>query len=283
MKAKTRIFAVLEAPLPGDRGARVLQMSITVLILLNVVAVAAGTVHGVVAGHHRLLWRFEVFSVVVFTIEYVLRMWSCTGEARFRGPIAGRVRFALTPMALVDLAAILPFYLPSVMPLDLRFVRALRLFRLVRIFKLGKYSESLNVLGQVVRAKKEELLVSLAGVLTVLVVASGLIFYIEHKAQPQAFSSIPASLWWTMATLSTVGYGDMYPITSAGKLVAGVIQLLGIAACALPAGIFASGFVEHMQQRRTKPVCPHCGRAIELDVKANPPKPLPNEREWETH
>jgi voltage-gated potassium channel len=181
-------------------------------------------------------------------------------------PLLGRLRYMATPLALVDLAAVLPFYLPMLIPLDLRFVRMLRLFRIVWLFKLGRYSDSLQLLGKVLKSKKEELTVAVFAVITMLVFASFIMYFVEGEANPGMFSSVPAAMWWAAATLSTVGYGDVVPITALGKVVSGFIELLGIGLFALPAGILASGFNEEMRKRRAgkeKRVCPHCGKPIE--------------------
>ncbi|MCI0486018.1 MAG: ion transporter, partial [Blastocatellia bacterium] len=191
-------------------------------------------------------------------------LWSCTTDKSFERPIAGRIRFALTPLALIDLVAILPFYLPMIFALDLRFVRILRLFRVLRLFKMARYSESLKTLGNVLKLKKEELVVSLLVLSILLVFASSLIYYAENESQPEVFSSIPAAMWWGIATLTTVGYGDIYPVTPAGKILGAIIAVLGIGMFALPAGVLASGFAEEIQKRRReKNLCPHCGNDID--------------------
>jgi voltage-gated potassium channel len=160
--------------------------------------------------------------------------------------------------------AILPFYLPMIITLDLRFIRAVRLFRLVRIFKMGRYSESLRLLENVFKEKKEALLITIFMVFILLVIASSLMYFVENEAQPEVFSSILKAMWWGVATLTTVGYGDIYPVTLIGKILGGAIAILGIGMFALPAGILGSGFVEQIQRTRSKSrVCPHCGKDID--------------------
>ena len=169
-----------------------------------------------------------------------------------------------TVSKIFDLIAILPFYLPMIMLIDLRFVRVLRLFRLLRVFKLGRYSESLRTLANVLKRKKEELFITIFVVMILLIIASSLMYFIENEAQPEIFSSIPSAMWWGVATLTTVGYGDAYPVTPVGKLLGAVIALLGIGMFALPTGILGSGFVEEMQRKREKrKICPNCGKEIE--------------------
>ena len=233
------------------------------MISLNVIAVVLETVESISSQYVSIFRAFEIFSVVIFTIEYLLRIWTCTNDERYQRPISGRVRFALTPLVIVDLLAILPFYLPMCIALDLRFIRAIRLFRIFRMFKMGRYSESLRTLGRVAKSKKEDLLITVFLVGFLLIVASSLMYFVEKDAQPEAFSSIPATMWWGMATLTTVGYGDIYPVTIAGKILGAVISVLGIGMFALPTGILASGFSEEIQQRRRKPQsCPHCGKDV---------------------
>lgn len=262
-KVKNRIFGILEIASAGDLPSRIFDVFIMTLISLNVVAVILETVKSLSSRFMFFFRAFEVFSVAVFTIEYLLRLWTCTIDRRFNHPIIGRIRFAVTPLALVDLMAILPFYLPMIIPFDLRFIRALRLFRLFRLFKMGRYSESLKTLGNVLRAKKEELLITIFAVLILLVIASSLMYFVEREAQPQAFSTIPAAMWWGVATLTTVGYGDVYPITGIGKFLGAIIAILGIGIFALPTGILASGLVEVIQKRQVKRrICPHCGKDI---------------------
>ena len=259
---KRRVFKIIERPTADDLPSRVFAVFIMTLIVFNVVAVMLETVEGVRAWLARFFAVFEDFSVVVFTAEYALRLWSCGSDPRYRGA-RGRLRYALTPLALVDLLAILPFYL-EFLPVDLRFVRALRLFRLLRIFKLARYSASLRTLDDVLRARKEELLVTLFIVVLLLVFASSAMYYAENEAQPDKFSSIPSSMWWGVATLTTVGYGDVYPVTPLGRLLGAVIAVLGVGLFALPTGILASGFSEELRKNRQpeRTVCPHCGRDI---------------------
>lgn len=262
----------MEVAAPGDRASRLFDLSLMILIILNVVAVILETVEDLFSAYDPLFRAFDLFSVAVFSIEYLLRVWSCTADERYASPVRGRLRYMRTPLAVIDLVAILPFYLPLVF-VDLRFVRAIRLFRLFRLFKMARYSESMRTLGRVLTLKKEELLVSLFTLLILLVFSSSMVYYVEHEAQPEEFSSIPAAMWWGVVTLTTVGYGDVYPITPVGKFIGALVILVGIGMFALPAGILASGFVEEVHNRREEEegvcevevtvVCPHCGKRID--------------------
>lgn len=258
-RVKRRTHEILEGVSPDDRSSRAVQLSIMVLIVLNLLALMTETMEPV---HRRLrdvLVGFEAFSVAVFMIEYVLRIWSCTEVASYKDPIWGRLKFALTPLVLVDLMAIAPFYLPF-LGINLVFVRAFRLVRLTRILKLGRYSSALRSIGAVVRAKKEELGTVVFLMMILLIVASSLMYEVEHAVQPDKFSSIPATMWWGVMTLTTVGYGDVYPVTPLGQLLASAIAVLGIGLFALPTGVLGSGFLEQIQKKgQGKNKCPHCG------------------------
>jgi voltage-gated potassium channel len=170
----------------------------------------------------------------------------------------------ITPLALVDLFAILPFYLPMLVHVDFRVIRILRFVRLFRLLKMSRYMRSLHMFGTVVQEKKEELMIAICMVLVILLFAASGMYVIENAAQPEAFSSIPAAMWWGIATLTTVGYGDIYPITPLGKVLGSIIALLGVGLFALPAGILASGFNDVIPRRniRAPHTCPHCGEVI---------------------
>lgn len=259
MSLRQRTWEVVEVAASGDRLSRAFDLAILSLIFLNVVAVILDSVEAL---HRRMggfLEGFEAVSVAVFTVEYLARLWSCTIDPRYRGTLTGRVKFALRPMPIIDLLAIAPFYLPLV-GVDLRSLRALRLLRLLRVAKLGRYYSSLSLIKNVFRSRKEELVLTTVLMGLLLVVSSSLLYSVENPVQPEIFSSIPATMWWAVATLTTVGYGDMYPITGLGKFLAGTIAVIGIGAFALPTGILGAGFVEEMEKSKQCETCPHCGR-----------------------
>ncbi len=241
---------------------RVVALGLILLIFLNVVVVVVESVDSVYLAYSAYFHAFEAFSVSVFIIEYLLRLWIAPLDPRYSGRIRGRIRYAFTPMALIDLFAILPALLPLFFVVDLRILRMLRIFRLFRLLKLSRYVTSLDSLGHVLRNKKEELIVTTVMIIILLVFASTLMHVVESEAQPDKFPDIPSAMWWGIATLTTVGYGDVFPVTAVGKLLGGTIAFLGIGMFALPAGIIASGFAEEItRHRRRKEICkcPHCG------------------------
>ena len=231
------------------------------LICLNVIAFSFETVYAISIPYKSYFNDFETISVAIFTIEYGLRIWSCTFERRYRHPIWGRIKFMLQPLSAIDLLAILPYYLFVFFP-NLVFVREIHLLRLARLLKIGRYSNSMRTLGKVIGSKRQDLLSATFTVFTLLMISASLVYFAEHASQPELFSSIPASMWWSVVTLTSVGYGDVYPITPLGKLLGGVIAVLGLGLVALPTGILASGFAEEVQRKRNNHICPHCGKHL---------------------
>jgi len=229
---KQRVFYILSIPADGDRLSRAVDIFLMALILTNVVAVIVETVEGLSAEMRSILRSFEIYSVIFFTIEYALRLWTCTLDERFRQPVWGRVRYVVTFMALVDL----------------RFLRALRLFRIFRLVKLGRYSGALRTLGNVVKRKKAELAMVLFGMVILLVIGASLIYFAEKERQPDVFGSIPAALWWGIASI-TGASGTTAPVTEFGKGVGAIFSLLRVALFAVPSGILASGFVEEARPK----------------------------------
>jgi voltage-gated potassium channel len=246
---RKHIYQILELAKFDDRAGRWFDIFIVILISGNILAIILESVDWVYARYDDWFFWFEVFSVAVFTVEYLLRVWSCVENpsSRYSRAVTGRLRFAVTPLAVVDLLAILPFYLGMLVSIDLRFLRALRL---VRIFKLTRYSASMTLLLKVLRDEAQSFGAAFFILIIIMIFASSGIYLFEHKAQPEAFRNIPQAVWWSVATLTTVGYGDVIPITAGGKIFGIVIMIIGIGMVALPAGILASAFSEQMRLRR---------------------------------
>lgn len=244
--ALARLHGILEGT--DGRAAVAFQVALVCLISANVAVMMAETEDSLEA-YDELFVLFETCSVVVFTAEYAARLISSRADPRYAGRRRAYARCALSPMMLIDLAAILPFYLPLVL-IDIRFIRVVRLLRLFGMFKLARYSEPLQTLGYVFRSKMGDLTVAFFIFFIVLVFASSLMYYAEHEAQPEVFSSIPASLWWGIVTLTTIGYGDTYPVTVAGKAIGAAVAVIGLAIYAIPLGIMASAFTEELRRQR---------------------------------
>jgi voltage-gated potassium channel len=271
-KVKNHVYDVLVKTADNALVDRVVAVILMLLILINAVAVVLESVDELYRVYGTLFKSLELVSVIIFTIEYLLRLWVAPMNPRFAKPVTGRIRYIFTPMAIIDLLAILPAFLPLLFPFDMRFLRFLRVFRLFRLFKMHRYVESLNSLGYVVRSKREELVIIIIMIAMLLLFSASLMYVVEAEVQPDKFPDIPSAMWWGVATLTTVGYGDVFPITPLGKILAGFIAFLGIGIFALPTGILASGFAEEIRKRRLKNetcACPHCGEDISSIVNKN--------------
>lgn len=265
MRLRKRLFEIIERAKPGDRASRLFDIFLVTLIVTNILAVILATVPSIDAALRGFLWRFELISVTLFSAEYILRVWTAVEMKRYRHPITGRLKYMCSRMAVIDLLAILPFYIPALIPVDLRFLRALRLFRLLRLLKIGRYSKAMMIVGAIFRRKRPELTITFVIMFVLLIITASLMYYVEHDAQPGEFGSIPETLWWSICTLTTVGYGDVVPVTWLGKVCGGFIALLGIGMFALPAGILASGFEEELSRRKAVSVsCPFCSKPLLL-------------------
>ena len=240
-RLRREVHDVLEVGGDAHPMGRVVNGFIIVLIFLNAIAFAADTVPEL-AGRYR--WEFaafNAFSVIVFTVEYALRIWSAV-EIPMLSRLPrwqARLRYAMRPMMIIDLLAFLPWYLHWLYPLDLRLLRVFRLFRLLM---LVRYSPALQTLGRVVTDEYRALLGALLVILILLLFASSGMYLIERHMQPDKFGSIPQAAWWALATLTTVGYGDVVPVTPLGKMLGRVVMLLGVGMIALPVAIIATGF-----------------------------------------
>ena len=246
---RQRTYEVLEVAETGDWISRWCDYALIFLILTNVCAVILETVPAIQQAYGVTFDRFETISVGIFTIEYALRVWSSVereGQSS-DSPVASRLRYLVSPVSMIDLLAILPFYLSFIIPFDLRFLRVLRL---LRVFKLTRYSAAMTMLLNVFREEASSFCAAFFVLMIVLILASSGIYLVEQQAQPNAFGSIPHAMWWAMATLTTVGYGDVTPITPFGKVFGACITIVGIGMVALPAGILASGFSDQLRRRR---------------------------------
>jgi len=240
---RLKVHDILEVG-DGNPIGRVVNAFLIILIIANGLAFAAETVNSVYERWGPELEAFNIFSVIVFTIEYVLRLWSSVEIPLLHRLPRWRARlyFALRPMMIIDLLAILPFYLYLLVPFDLRALRVLRLFRLFRLLKLLRYSPALMTLKRVIAHEYRALLGALLLMMMLTLFSAAIIYFLERAAQPDKFGSIPAAAWWALATLTTIGYGDIVPITPWGKVFGGVVMLFGLGMFALPIAILATGF-----------------------------------------
>ena len=240
---RAKVHDILEDGADSPIG-RVVNVFLIVLIVANGLAFAAETVNSVYQRYGPELEAFNTFSVIVFTVEYVLRLWSSVDIPLYQRLPHWRARlnYALRPMMIIDLLAVLPWYIYQFVPFDLRALRVLRLFRLFRLLKLLRYSPALLTLKRVVTHEYRALLGALLLMMMLMLFSAAIVYFLEREAQPDKFGSVPAAAWWAIATLTTIGYGDIVPITPLGKLFGGIVMLLGLGMFALPIAIISTGF-----------------------------------------
>ncbi len=248
-RIRRRIYEILDIGRTGDLVSRVADIILIGLISLNVLAVILESVPSLSREWNAEFRAFDIFSVAVFSLEYLLRVWSCCEKKNgiYRHPIKGRIRYMLTPMAAIDLLAILPSYMGLFIDLDLRFLRVMRLFRM---FKLTRYSSSMSLLLQVLREEARPIGAAFFILTMLIIVSASLVYLAEHKAQPEEFGSIPAAMWWAIITITAVGYGDVTPVTVMGKVFGAAISIISVGMVAMPVGLLASGFTGAMRRRR---------------------------------
>lgn len=239
---KKRVFEIISKAEDGDRASKIFDWSIMILIALSIISIILESFASIYDKYHPVFQAFEVITVAVFTIEYLLRIW--TADLLFPEAKHPRLKYIFSFMAIIDLLAILPFYVPFISA-DLRFLRMMRLFRLfrlLRVFKLGRYFEALQIIVKVIRTSGPQLIMSVVICFFVMLFSAIIMYTVENPVQPEQFPNVISSLWWAICTLTTVGYGDVYPITHVGRFFASLISLVGIGIIAIPTGIIAAGF-----------------------------------------
>ena len=246
-KIKRRVFEIIEKAEKGDTASKIFDTFIMVLIIVNVLSVFVETFR-IPHDARVILFKVEVFSVAIFSVEYILRVWTADLLYEDMPPMRARIKYIFSFMALVDLFAILPFYIPLVIKVDLRILRMLRLIRLLRALKVNRYTKSMHKVLDVIREKSAELFSAVFMLFILMLISSVLIYYIESPAQPDVYTNALSGLWWSIAIFTSVWLGDIYPITVAGKLLCAVMAILGVALIAVPTGIISSGFVENSDE-----------------------------------
>ena len=245
---RRRVYLVLEQGPVGDRMSVAVDRFLIALILVNLVAVALQTMPTFEPAYALWFDIVEIFSLVVFTVEYGLRLWVAVehGPHRHLSATRARLKYALSPAGLVDLVAVLPFWFALVLPADLRVVLV---FRIVRFFKITRYSPAMRSLLDVLYRERRALFGCLVITLGIALVAAALMHLAEGRVQPDKLGTIPQALWWAIVTLGTIGYGDVVPVTALGKLIATATIICGLVVIALPVGIIATAFAEQIHRR----------------------------------
>lgn len=244
-----RTAEILDKGQADDLASKLCDLFLMALVLANVAAVILESVASIRLRHQDTFDALEMFSIAVFTLEYGLRIWSAPqrpGERRHTW--RARRSYMLSFHGLIDLFATAPFYLQLLFPgLDLRM---LRVFRLVRVLKLSHYSSAIEDLLEAIYQERKSFVAALYLLLLAVLLSSSLMYFAEHEAQPDKFSSIPATMYWSLITLTTVGYGDLSPVTWVGQIIAPVTAFLGVCTVALLTGIVASAFSNQMANRK---------------------------------
>jgi len=245
---RRRLYEIMELGHGEDRTSRQFDTALVILIVLNIAAFVAESVPSLHAAYAREFAAFEYASVAVFSLEYLTRLWVSVEVPYLRrlSPWQARWRFAKSPAQVIDLLAVLPFYLGQFFAIDLRMLRALRLLRLL---KLSRYSPAMHTLIRVISNERRALSGALLLLSAAVLFASTGMHYLESDAQPEKFGSIPDAAWWAVATLTTVGYGDVTPVTPIGKLFGGVVMVVGLCILALPVAIISTGFAQEVNRR----------------------------------
>ena len=272
---KEKVFNIIYEYGKG-RVSRVFNIFIIALISANFVIVIADTFNssGNVSNFFHI---FEIFSVAIFTVEFILRIWTADLLYPKLGKVKARFKYLFSFYALIDLLAILPFYIGVVLPKDLIALRALRAFRLLRLMKLGRYSNAISITGTVLKSRAKLLLSAIFLISLLMLIMAVAMYHIENAAQPDKFTNAFDSLWWAIATVTTVGYGDITPITVMGKILGALIAFLGIGMIAIPTAIITDGFIKQLtlEDRKEKkakkenksspqtPICPHCAKPLD--------------------
>ncbi|HLZ65919.1 MAG TPA: ion transporter [Aliidongia sp.] len=246
---RQRVNALFDHDLPSNLGGRLISGFVGLLIVINVSSVVLESVESLRVRHFETFWWIEQISTAVFTVEYLMRVWSAPDRVsgRFRSPLSGRLRYLSQPFAVVDLIAILPAILGMLGADDLR---VLRLLRLLRMLKLTRHSTAFTLLWDVFREEAQSIGAVLFMLIITLMMSGSIMYMLEGEAQPEVFSSIPAAIWWALVTLTTVGYGDMVPITAWGKIFGGFVAIVGVCTLALFSGLLTVSFMDQLRLRR---------------------------------
>lgn len=254
--SRRRLHQILETAKPGDSSSRIVDFILILLISVSVVAVIFESVPAWEHKYASIFHLIETVSVAVFTVEYFLRVWCAVEIDRYAdsgmNPLLIRLRFVFSPYAIIDFLAILPFYLligGFAADVDLRFLRC---FRLLRVLKLTRYSSAFEILAATCRENTRPLIAAFFILMVVMLLAASGIYFFERYAQPVAFASIPDAMWWAVSTLTTVGYGDITPVTAGGKIFGAMITVIGIGMVALPTGILAAGYAAQTRLRSSQ-------------------------------
>ena len=263
-KLKKRIYEIIDVAKPKDLASKIFDASIIFLIFINIFILIIET-YNISQNFREVLTYIEMFSVIIFTIEYFLRIWTAEYLYENSSKYTAKIKYIASVNGLIDLLAILPMYIPNILPKGVLIIRICRTLRIFKLFKINRRFDTLNIVTRVLK-KKFTQLVSTLYLISALMLASSILMYnAEHAAQPEIFKNAFSGFWWTVSTVATIGYGDIYPVTITGKILGIIITLLGISIVALPTSILTAGFIEESEltsRKKKGNYCPHCGEKI---------------------
>ena len=241
---RRRVYEIVEIGAAGDLVSRAYDLFYTLTIILNLTATVLDTYNSIHAKYGALLGLIEFVTVTAFAVDYVLRIY--TADFHYRGLSRGKAawKYAVSFGGIVDIISFLPVYLPFFFPSGAAAFRLVRVIRIFRLFRINAYYDSLNVITSVLSSKKNQLISSVSIILVLMLASSLCMYSLENEAQPEVFSNAFSGIWWAASTLLTVGYGDIYPVTTMGRILGIVITFLGVGMVAIPTGIISAGFVE---------------------------------------
>jgi len=246
---RVKTYQLLESETKQGLTAKIVNWLLILLIVSNVTAAIVSSDQNYFVLYKQTFILFEKISLTIFSVEYLLRVWCCIEDIKYQNTpkLKARINYIFTPMALIDLIAILPFMIAMFFSVDLR---ALRLIRMLRLLKLTHYFRGFNLFITVIVKELKSIVAVMLVMLFFVIIAASLIYSIEGKVQPEAFGSIFKSFWWAIVTMTTVGYGDTVPVTTLGKVISSFIMLIGVVFVALPAGMLAARFGEEIRERK---------------------------------
>lgn len=243
MKIKKRVFEIIQIGSNSDWQSRLFDASFVLMVFVNLFITVFETFDCSLP-YLGLLSVVEKITIYFFTVEYILRVWTAELLYHKLTPFKATVRYIFSFIGIIDLLSFLPYFLPMTTGTGIIAFRMLRIVRIFRLFRINAYYDALNVIGDVIYSKKDQLLSSIFIILMMMIAASVGMYNLEHEAQPEVFSNAFSGFWWSVSTLLTVGYGDIYPVTNAGRFFGTIITFLGVGMVAIPTGILSAGFVE---------------------------------------
>lgn len=262
---KKRVFEIIQIGNRADIPSLLFDVFIVICIVLNIVVTFVLTFDEI-SGFRPMLEALEFFTILLFSVEYILRVW--TAEYLYPDRSRGRARlgFMLSFYGLVDLLTILPYFLPFIFLSGAVAFRMFRVVRILHLFRINAHYDAFNVITKVLKDKRDQILSSVFLILVMLLASSLCMYGLEHEAQPEHFSNAFSGIWWSVSTLLTVGYGDIYPVTAGGRLMAIVIAFLGVGMVAIPTGIISAGFVEYYTKIKTGTYSRHEADFVTLEI-----------------